>query len=99
MCHTSQCIIVNRDILKLLYLSKWHEVVLNVWPGHLLRMFIIICYHYIDRWIILPYTVNEFFELTIAQKGLGGYGNKSTNVVLLSEKKQQKKHNKNQCMK
>ena len=79
--------ILHRDILKLLYLSKWHDVLFNVRPSHLLRLFIIICYHYGDGWIIFPYAVNEYFELVIAQKGLGGYGNKSTNIVLLNGNK------------
>ena len=38
----------------------------NVRPGHWLRVFIIICYHYGDSGIILTYTVNEIFELVIA---------------------------------
>lgn len=73
------------DILhrrKPLYLSKWHNVMLDVRPGHWLWVFIIICNHYSDSGIKLANTGDEIFEFVIAQKGLGSDGNKSANVVL-----------------
>lgn len=59
----------------------------NVRPGHWLSVLIVICYDYGDGGIILPYAVNEIFEFVIAYKGLGGDGNKSTNIVLYVETK------------
>lgn len=69
-----------------LYLSKGHNIVFNVRTSNWLRVFIVICDHYGDSGIILPNAVDEIFEFVIAQKGLGGNGNQSSNVVLLSKK-------------
>lgn len=49
-----------------LYLAKWHDVMFNVRPSHWLRVFIIVCYHYGDGGIILPYAVDEIFQFVIA---------------------------------
>lgn len=65
-----------------LYLSKGHNIVLNVRTSDWLRVFIVICDHYGDGGIILPDAVDELFEFVVAQKGLGGDGNQSSNVVV-----------------
>lgn len=54
----------------------------NVRPSYWIRMFIIVGYHYGDSGVELPYAVNKIFEFIIAQKGLGGYGDKGANIVL-----------------
>lgn len=82
-------------LLKRLYLLKWHDVLFNVRPTHRFRVFTVICDHYGDSRVVLPYAVNEIFEFVITKEGLGGYGDKGTDIVLLSgNNRTRDKHNK-----
>lgn len=64
------------------YLSKRHDVMLNMRPPHRLRVFVIICYHYGEGGIVFPYACDKIFQFVIAQEGLCGDGDKRTYVEL-----------------
>lgn len=55
---------------------------LDMRPAHWLGVFVIICYHYGDSWVVFPYAVNQIFQFFVAQKGLCGDGHKRAYIVL-----------------
>lgn len=67
---------------KLSYLCKWHDVLLDVRFAHGLRLFIVIRYHNVDGGIVETNAVDQIFEFVVAQKSLGGNGNKSADIIL-----------------
>lgn len=64
------------------YLSKGHDVVLDVRPGDCFGIFAVISDHYGDGGIVPPDAVDEVLKLFIPQEGLCGYCHKSADVVL-----------------
>lgn len=72
------------------YLSKGHDVVLDVRPRDGFGILAVISNYYSDGGIVSPDAVNKILKLFITQESLCSYGHEGTDVILCRQRDESK---------